>query len=133
MRNRTDLWGKKDNCKVCSACGLGQHPQTGYRCKLCHIALCLQCTHALSATTVKNYKITPSSCHVIPRCCPTPLYVHHFLHIEAEQGTQKSLCKQNCGSKASYLLLLPLLWQQYTTCLQYKTYMTAHVDCSSTC
>ena len=49
--------GKRADCKVCSIRGAGQCHQTGYRCKLCHTALCLY-PRFERYHTLKNYKIT---------------------------------------------------------------------------
>lgn len=48
--------GKRADCKVCSVRGAGQRHQTGYRCKLCHTALCLYpCFERFH--TLKDYKM----------------------------------------------------------------------------
>ena len=48
--------GKRPDCVVCSNRGVGQRPQTGYRCKVCHTPLCLYpCFERYH--TLKDYKV----------------------------------------------------------------------------
>ena len=48
--------GKRPDCVVCSNRGVGQRHQMGYRCKVCHIPLCLYpCFEHYH--TLKDYKV----------------------------------------------------------------------------